>query len=83
MDDSAPPATGPWIITDHLTGKMTVDGVDITAIAPAIQSNSTIQVESNPTLGTPVLIQTSPPALLFEDMDVCPGWLTRAINDYL
>ena len=83
MDDSAPPATGPWIITDHLTGKMTVDGVDITAIAPAVQSNSTIQVESNPTLGTPILIQTSPLALLFEDMDVRPGWLTRAINDYL
>jgi len=83
MDDSSPPATGPWVITDHLTSETIVNEEGVTTTAPTALSSSTIQVEIIPALGIPVLVQTPPPALLFEDMDVRPGWLIRSINDHL
>jgi len=83
MDDSSPPATGPWVITDHLTGETIIDEEGVTTAAPTALSSSTIQVEIIPALGIPVLVQTPPPALLFEDMDVRPNWLIRSINDHL
>jgi len=83
MDDSAPPATGPWVITDHLTGEMIVDDDEGNATMPTVLSDSVIQVEINPTLGIPVLIETPPPALLFQDTDERPQWLISSINNCL
>ena len=69
MDDLAPPA-----VVDDDEGDPTV---------PTVPSNHKIQVEINPALGIPVLIETPPPALLFEDTDVRPEWLVRSINNCL
>jgi len=69
MDDSAPPA-----VVDDDEGDTT---------APTVPSDLIIQVKINPALGIPVLIETPPPVLLFEDTDVRPEWLIRSIKDCL
>ena len=81
-DDSAPPATGPWMAIDHLTGEMIVDEEVLpatTAVADA-PYDSTIQVKM--ILGVPALIQSPLPALLFVDKDERSDWLIRSINEH-
>ena len=91
MDDSAPPATGPWMIIDHLTGEVIVDDNQSTPPAPTVPT--TLAVSSGPSLpgvevatalrlGTPYLVET-PPTLLSEDEDVRPQWLITAVNSFL
>lgn len=90
MDDSGPPATGPWMIIDHLTGEVIVDDDQSTPPAPTVPTVQTIStgptlagVEASITqLGDPYLIET-PPTLLSEDEDVRPQWLMTAINAFL
>lgn len=67
-DDSAPFTTAMIVNDDEVT---------------ATPSDCTIQVKINPTLGIPTLVETPPPALLFQDMDVRPNWLIRSINQCL
>ena len=83
LDDSAPLATGPWVITDHLTGEMIVYEEDppATHIVPDAPSDPTIQ--TLPILGILTLIQTPPPTLLFEDQDERPEWLMRSVREFL
>jgi len=83
MDDSASPATGPWMAIDHFTGEMIVgeEVLPVTSAAPSAPFDSVIQVEV--TLGVPVLIQTPPPTLLFVDKDERPDWLIRSTNKFL
>ena len=87
MDDSAPPATGPWTIIDHLTGEMIVDEEvpSATSPVPDTPSDSIIQVIPVPWLGTgtTALVKSSPAALLFVDKDKRPDWLTRSIKEHL
>jgi len=91
MDDSAPLATGPWMIIDHLTGEIIVDKDQPTAptpdvstipTIPACRSLAGVEVAITPHLGTAYLAET-PPALLSEDEDVRPQWLTTAVNSFL
>ena len=87
MDDSAPPATGPWTIIDHLTGEMIVDE-EVPSAAPPVPDtpyDSIIQVVPVPWLGAgaTALAETSPPALLYVDKDERPDWLTRSIKERL
>jgi len=91
MDDSAPPATGPWMIIDHLTGEVIVDDNQPTSPAPtapmtpAVSSGLSlpgVEVAKALRLGTPYLIET-PPTLLSEDEDVRPQWLITAVNSFL
>ena len=92
MDDSAPLATGPWMIIDHLTGEVTIDDDQstppqpgppaLTAIIPAGPSLTGVEVAIAPRLGTAYLTE-SPPALLSEDEDVRPQWLMTAVNSFL
>jgi len=81
-DDSAPPATGPWMAIDHLTGEMIVDEEVLPAATTAADApyDSTIQVKM--ILGVPALIQSPPPALLFADKDERSNWLIRSINEH-
>jgi hypothetical protein len=92
MDDSAPLATRPWMIVDHLTGEVTIDDNQstppqpvppaLTAIIPASLSLTGVEVVIAPRLGTAYLTE-SPPTLLSEDEDVRPQWLMTAINSFL
>jgi len=84
MDNSAPPATGPWMIIDHFTGEVIADEEEdppATPAAPGTPFDSVIQVEV--TLGVPTLIQTPPPTLLFVDKDERPDWLIRSTTQFL
>ena len=84
MDDSAPPATGPWMIVDHFTGEVIVDEEEVpvpTATTPGALFDSTIQVEV--ILGVTTLVQTPPPTLLFVDNDERPNWLIRSASEFL
>ena len=83
MDDSAPPATGPWMIIDHFTGEMVVDEEvpPVIPTAPVAPSDSMIQTQV--VLGVTVLAQTLPPALLFADQDERPNWLIRSTIEFL
>jgi len=90
VDDSAPPATGTWMITDHYTGEVIVDDQS-TPPAPTVLNTSTIptgpslarvEVTTAPHLGTPYLVEM-PPVLLSEDEDVRPQWLITAVNKFL
>jgi len=86
MDDSAPVATGPWMIIDHLTGEMIVDEEELPATIPTVPSTRfdyAIQVQTIPALGVRALVQTAPPTLLFEDKDVRPDWLMKSTNEFL
>ena len=76
MDDSAPPATGPWTIIDHFTGEMIVDD-DQSSPSPV-----GVEVAITPRLGTTYLVE-NPPTLLSEDEDVRPRWLMTAVNTFL
>lgn len=91
MDDSAPPATGPWMIIDHLTGEVIADDNQSTPpaptvpTAPAVSSGPSlpgVEVATALRLGTPYLVET-PPTLLSEDEDVRPQWLITAVNAFL
>ena len=91
MDDSAPPATGPWVIIDHYTGEVIVDDdqsttpapdVPIVPTAPTGPSLAGVEVATIPRLGTTYLVET-PPTLLSEDEDVRPQWLITAVNSFL
>ena len=84
MDNSVPPATGPWVIINHFTGKMIVDDEEVPPVAPGAPSaltNSMIQTEV--ILGVSILIQTSRPALLFVDQDERSDWLIRSTDQFL
>jgi len=86
MDDSAPHATGPWTIIDHLTGEMIVDEWELPAAAATVPNapfDYMIQVQTIPTLGVHALVQTAPPTLLFQDKDERPDWLIRSTNEFL
>jgi hypothetical protein len=92
MDDSAPLATGPWMIIDHLTGEVTVDDDQstppqpvlpaLTAMVPTGPSLTGVEVVIAPRLGNAYLTE-SPLALLSEDEDVRPQWLMTAVNSFL
>jgi len=88
MDDSAPPATGPWMIIDHFTGEMIVDDDQSIPPAPTVPNIPTgislagVEVATVPRLGTTYLVER-PPTLLSEDEDVRPQWLTTAVNAFL
>ena len=82
MDDSGPPATGPWVAIDHLTGEMIVDDDDPTGAVPA-STQSTLEIGILPCLGIHILTETEPPVLLFEDEDVRPEWLISAVKEFL
>ena len=88
-DDSGPLVTGPWTIIDHFTGDVTTDDAMIVdeeedpPAAPAAPFDFTIQVQLNPILGVPALVQTLPPTLLFRDHDERPDWLIRSTNELL
>jgi hypothetical protein len=87
--DSGPLATGPWTIINHFTSDVTTDDVMIVdeeedpPAAPAAPFDFTIQVQLNPILGVPALVQTLPPTLLFRDHDERPDWLIRSTNELL
>ena len=86
MDDSAPAATGPWMIVDHWTGEMIIDEGELLVTTPTVPSapfDYVIQVQTIPTLGVCALVQTAPPTLLFQDKDVRPEWLMRSTNEFL
>lgn len=83
-DDSAPLATGPWVVIDHLTGEMIINDEELPPVsptAPEIPFNSVIQVKV--VKGVAVLVETPPPTLLFTDQDVRPNWLIRSTNEFL
>ena len=94
MDDSAPPATGPWMIIDHFTGEVIVDDDQSTPHVPAIPAVEAVptgltgpslpgvEVATAAQLGTPYLVE-NPPSLLSEDEDVRPQWLMTAVNAFL
>jgi hypothetical protein len=91
MDDSAPPATGPWMIIDHLTGEVIVDNAQPLPAASAVPTTPSVtahpslagvKVVATSCFGTPHLTQT-PPTLLSDDEDVRPQWLTTAVDDFL
>jgi hypothetical protein len=85
-DDSGQLATGPWTIIDHFTGDMIVDEEEVPPAPPAASAalfDSTIQVQINPTLGIYVLVETSPPTLLFTDKDERPNWLVWSTSEFL
>jgi hypothetical protein len=93
MDDSAPPATGPWMIIDHFTGEVIIDDnqsthpqpvspVLTTLTVPTGPSLAGVEVAITPRLGTAYLTET-PPTLLSEDEDVRPQWLITAVNAFL
>ena len=82
MDDLAPPATGLWVIMDHLTGEMIVDDNDPVVTAPTVPQGK-IEIGVLPCLGVCTLIQTEPPTLLFEDKEVRPRWLIVAAKEFL
>ena len=91
IDDSAPPATGPWMIIDHFTGEVIVDDDQSTTPVPDISTVSTVpaglslpgvEIAIAPRLGTPYLVEI-PPTLLSEDEDVRPQWLITAVNSFL
>ena len=90
-DDSAPPATGPWIAIDHLTGEMIVDEDQPTSPAPAVPAMPAltngpplvrVEVAIARPPGGAYLVET-PAALLSEDEDVRPEWLMTAVNTFL
>ena len=82
MDDSAPPAMGPWTIIDHFTGEIIVDE-EVPSAIPGASPDSVIEVEAVPALGTYALVQTPLPKLLFADQDERPDWLIRSTNKHL
>jgi len=91
MDDSAPPATGPWTIIDHFTGEMIIDDdqsapsapiIPTIPVAPIGPSLAGVEVATTPRLGTTYLVEI-PPILLSEDEDVRPQWLMTAVNAFL
>jgi len=85
MDDSAPPATGPWMIIDHLTGEVIVDENQSTHPAPDVPtgpSSTGVEVRTTPHSGAAYLVET-PPILLSQDEDVRPQWLITAVNTFL
>ena len=82
-DDVSSPGSGPWVVIDHSGGEMIVDEGGVATEAPTGPSDSSTQVEINPASGIPALVETPPPALLFQDMDVRPDWLIRSINHCL
>jgi hypothetical protein len=93
MDDSAPPATGPWMVIDHFTGKVIDDdnqtappqpvlNIPTTLTIPTGPSLAGVEVAVTPHLGTAYLVET-PPSLLSEDEDVRPQWLITAVNRFL
>lgn len=88
-DDSAPQATGPWMIIDHYTGEIIVDANQSTSPppnAPTIPAVPTglpgVEIAIAPHLGTAYLTET-PATLLSEDEDVRPQWLLTAVNSFL
>lgn len=84
MDDSAPLATGPWMMIDHFTGEMVVDDEALPPVpptVPGVSPNSTIP--AGEVMGITVLTQTPPPTLLYADQDVRPNWLIRSTNEFL
>jgi hypothetical protein len=82
MDGPEHLTAGPWTVIDHFTGEVIVDE-DFPPATPGAPFESEIQVEVIPALGTSILIQTTPPALLFEDQDERPNWLIRSTNEFL
>ena len=82
MDDSAPPATGPWMIIDHYTGEIIVDDNQSLPTPNTPVGLPGVEIAIAPQLGTPYLTET-PPALLSEDEDVRPEWLLTAVNSFL
>jgi len=89
-DDTAPPATGPWMIIDHFTGEVICDDDQSIPPAPAIPTTPAtpatpvlpgVEIAITPRLGTTYLVET-PPTLLSEDEDVRPQWLMTAINSF-
>lgn len=83
MDDSAPLATGPWVIMDHLTGEVIVDDDEPIATIPTVPPQCEIEIGVLPRLGTHILIETGQPTLLYEDEEVRPRWLILAVKDFL
>ena len=90
-DNTAPPATGPWMIIDHFTGEIICDddqsipptsAVPTTPATPAPPVLPGVEIAITPGLGTTYLVET-PPVLLSEDEDVRPQWLTTAVNSFL
>jgi len=83
MDGSEPPATGPWVAIDHLTGKVIGDDSDpgVTITPGAHQTE--IEIGILPRLGVRAITEAEPPALLSEDEEVRPEWLTSAVKEFL
>ena len=83
MEDSQPSETGPWMIIDHFTGEMVIDkeSPSATPFVAGAPFDTAIQVRT--ILGVPTLVQTRPPALLFEDRDERPDWLIWSTNEFL
>ena len=82
MDDLEPPATGPWMAIDHLTGEIIADDNNPAEAIPA-NTQTGIEVGILPRLGIHVLTETEPPTLLFEDEEVRPEWLISAVKKFL
>ena len=89
-DNTGPPATGPWMIIDHLTGETICDDnqsidpvptTQATPAAPATPALPGVETAIAPRLGTTYLVETSP-TLLSEDEDVRPQWLMTAVNSF-
>ena len=82
MDDSEPPAAGPWRAIDHLTSEIIVDDGDPIRAVPT-DTRTGIEIGILPRLGVHILTKTEPPTLLFEDEDVRPEWLISAVKEFL
>ena len=80
MDGPEPLAVGPWVAIDHLTGEIIAGGDDPTVPTPPQTGRETGTL---PPLSIHVITETEPPALLFEDKDVRPEWLTLAVKEFL
>ena len=90
-DDTAPPATGPWMIIDHFTGETICDDnqsihpaptISTTPVTPAAPALPGVEIVIAPRLGTAYLVEMAP-TLLSEDEDVRPQWLMTAVNSFL
>jgi len=84
-DDSAPPATGPWMTIDHFTGEVTVDddqSIPPVPTAPSCPSPAGVEIAIAPRSGMAYITETKP-ALLFGDEDVRPQWLMTAVKTFL
>lgn len=75
--------TGPNLdLSPSASDGMSIDE-EVLPAATSAPCHSVIEVRVIPAFGTSALVETSPPALLFADVDEPPNWLLVSIKDCL